>query len=93
MAAVPYQMVHEHPLQQINPNTIYGDYGGRWQCDNCNTEQACTNLPYHCSTCSYDICTECLEPKQHMRHPHPLLFTKMTKIYPQYNGECQVIHL
>ena len=85
--------VHQHPLHEVDPYTTYPEYEGRWQCDNCGNEQPRTQTPYHCSPCSFDICKPCYEPKMHIRHRHPLQYTNMATIYPQYQGECGLITL
>lgn len=84
MAAHPS---HEHPLEICNPTTLYQEYEGRWKCDTCGLEYESTSFPYHCNTCSFDLCSSCFETKQHVRHEHPLYLMLMENVYPQYHGE------
>ncbi|XP_057293602.1 uncharacterized protein LOC130622185 isoform X2 [Hydractinia symbiolongicarpus] len=78
---------HEHPLHLTDSFAIYPQYQGQWNCDNCEITYDRTHTPYHCPICSYDICQNCFQQKKHPRHVHSLYLSKMTGIYPQYNGE------
>ena len=79
---------HRHPLVLTNPQTVYPQYNGQWKCDICDISYDNQHTPYHCSICSFDLCETCSQSKQHPRHDntHNLYHSKMTNIYPQFNG-------
>ncbi|XP_065665938.1 uncharacterized protein LOC100205294 isoform X2 [Hydra vulgaris] len=76
----------EHQIEAIDPKTIYIEYNGEWQCDNCSSQYGSQEIPYHCKDCGYDLCNTCVQPKRHLRHSHDLYLAKMIIVYPHFQG-------
>ena len=53
---------HRHPLQKSNPKKSYPTLPG-WKCDICGEDvrHEEQEKPYHCKTCHYDLCQNCME--------------------------------
>ena len=77
---------HQHPLIKVDPNIVYQEYNGRWTCDGCQRSPGSAIMPNHCAKCDFDLCDDCVQSCIHPRHPHPLFYTDMRKVYPQYGG-------
>ena len=82
-------LMHEHPLQQVDPKSIYPSFGGNWKCDNCAKESD-TTQPFHCALCSYDLCQECVNGHKTFAHQHPLFYVETShRFYPEQSGVWQ----
>eukprot|EP00794_Sanderia_malayensis_P003553 gene3553-4056_t len=84
--------LHEHPLMKVDPSIVYQQHMGRWTCDNCKRVSEKTSMPYHCLTCSYDLCDNCCHGLNHPRHHHPLFYSDMAKVYPRFQGGWKCDH-
>ena len=83
--------LHEHPLEQVNPMEVYQAYGGRWNCDKCNSENGAMNyFPFHCRQCSFDLCYSCMHMHHqgsNLIHQHQLLYMETSRLlYQNQNG-------
>lgn len=82
--------LHEHPLEQVNPMEVYRPYGGRWKCDNCNSESGGMNpFPFHCRLCSFDLCYSCMNIQHqasNLIHQHQLYYMETSRLCYQNQG-------
>lgn len=80
------RIIHEHPLVKVDPNIVYHEHQGRWTCDGCQASAENGQMPFHCSLCNFDLCDNCFQAHRHPRHPHPLYFMNMERVYPEFRG-------
>lgn len=55
--------LHVHPLYKANSHNVYVQFNGGWRCDNCGSvhnNPILDNHPWHCQTCEYDLCQDCM---------------------------------
>ncbi|XP_047337327.1 uncharacterized protein LOC124941101 [Impatiens glandulifera] len=81
-----------HPYHRLilTPTPAYTS--GQFICDSCNIHS--TGYSYHCSTCNFDLCLQCvIKPliKNHNLHPHQLHLT-FAPPYISNTFSCDVCH-
>ena len=79
--------LHEHPLEIVNPVTVYQAYHGHWKCDYCGKENSAVSFPFHCRICSFDLCATCMRGNTSLAHQHPMYYGETSRLYYQgHNG-------
>ena len=56
---------HQHPLIITDARIPYGEYAGKWRCDQCGIiGDHCIpgkDKSFHCVICKYDVCFQCVQ--------------------------------
>ena len=59
-----------------------------WTCSGC--KKSCKDLEdtscYHCSSCDFNLCQSCYQPKKYLVHKHDLTKTDVTSVYVRTKG-------
>ena len=73
---------HQHPLIRMQNNPL----SRRWICDFClrESEDIRETFYYHCESCDFDLCFDCVQPKKHPAHVHALKVADITSIYSNW---------
>ena len=73
--------------------TVYKASEGCWKCDNCNAGSDATSLPFHCGSCSFDLCYPCVHmqlQQNNLAHQHPLFYLETSRQNENGNWRCDV---
>lgn len=73
---------HQHPLIRMQNNSL----SRRRICDFClrESEDIRETFYYHCESCDFDLCFDCVEPKKHPAHVHALKVADITSSYSSW---------
>jgi len=90
---------HSHPLYLSDARVTYPSSNGNWICDYCRKQGNATMVMYHCNSCNYDLCDNCVHCPSSLPqnalwssyHAHPVYLSDPRVTYPS-NGNWRCGH-
>ncbi len=79
-----HSTLHLHDLYRADTELVYQRFSGGWRCDNCGSRfgPPTNKFPYHCNTCEFDLCENCMSITDSKGMKSRFLICKQYLIFP-----------